>query len=122
MNPFSEDRWKKLERDGARVQRLLWASTSTKNPDYPDTFYVDGLIGEHTINTMPLPTMEAFIDHGTVRPTLVSGLDEAESVIRSLANLGISLDEITRTLEKEGVGSFAVSFEKLLKIISEKNL
>jgi len=117
---FSGDRWKNLEKRGARVQRVLWASTSTKNPAYPDTFYVDGLIGDHTINTMPLPTLEAFLDHGTVSPTLESDLDEAEAAVKSLPNLGISLDGITKTLEKEGVESFAASFEKLLEKISEK--
>jgi transaldolase len=117
---FSGDRWKGLEKSGARVQRLLWASTSTKNPAYPDTFYVDGLIGEHTVNTMPLPTMEAFIEHGTVSPTLESGIEEAEAAIRRLSEIGINLDDITRTLEKEGVESFAASYDKLLKKIDEK--
>jgi transaldolase len=117
---FSEDRWKSLAAQGAKVQRLLWGSTSTKNPNYPDTIYVDGLIGEHTVNTMPLPTLDAFIDHGTVASTLDAGLDEAKSQISKLSALGINLSAITLKLEEEGVNSFSKSFEKLLASIRDR--
>jgi transaldolase len=118
---FSSDRWKILAGQGARVQRLLWASTSTKNPNYPDTLYIDGLIGENTVNTMPLATLQAFLDHGKVAPALDSDLDEAMAGIDRLAGLGINLSDITAKLEGEGVSSFSQSFEKLLKCIQNKS-
>lgn len=105
---------------GAAVQRLLWASTSTKNPDYPDTLYVDELIGPDTVNTMPPATVDAFRDHGRVANTLEQDIDEAQQVLDNLAELHINLDEITEQLQVEGVAAFAKSFESLLSAIAVK--
>jgi transaldolase len=119
-NIFSGSRWKKLSDKGARVQRVLWASTSTKNPDYKDTLYVDELIGPDTVNTMPPSTLESFIDHGKVAETLMQGLDEARRHIAKLDELGIDLDDITRQLQIDGVVAFAKPFDALMKSIAEK--
>jgi transaldolase len=102
------------------VQRLLWASTSTKNPAYPDTLYVDELIGPHTVNTMPPQTVDAFRDHGRVAATLESGLDEAKAVLAELAALGVNMTEVTEQLQVEGVHSFASSFDALLSSLAER--
>jgi transaldolase/glucose-6-phosphate isomerase len=117
---FSGERWEKLVARGARVQRPLWASTSTKNPLYPDTLYVDALIGPDTVNTVPPATLYAFRDHGTVALTLEQGLDEAYDQIGRLADLGLDLDAITQQLQDDGVASFAQSFESLVGSITEK--
>jgi len=117
---FSGPRWEKLAAQGARVQRPLWASTGTKNPLYSDTLYVDHLIGPDTVNTVPPATLQAFLDHGTVAPTLEAGLDEARAHLARLAELGIDLDAITQQLQDEGVAAFAGSFEALLASIAEK--
>ena len=117
---FRGERWEKLSNRGAHLQRVLWASTSTKNPNYPDTLYVDNLIGPHTVNTLPPETIEAFIDHGTVALTLEKDLDEAREVLEKLADLGIDLDEVTDELLVEGVDKFAKPFDKLLQAIEEK--
>ncbi|NOY57925.1 MAG: bifunctional transaldolase/phosoglucose isomerase, partial [Calditrichaeota bacterium] len=117
---FSGPRWQKLAEAGARVQRPLWASTGTKNPLYPDTLYVDQLIGENTVNTVPPATLTAFRDHGTVAATLVQGMEEAKDRLIRLNDLGIDLDEITEKLQKDGVASFADSFDKLMKAIAGK--
>jgi transaldolase/glucose-6-phosphate isomerase len=117
---FSGARWERLVRKGARVQRVLWASTSTKNPLYPDTLYVDSLIGPHTVNTVPPATLNAFRDHGVVAPTLEAGLDEARARVARLADLGVDLDGITQRLQDEGVAKFARSFESLMATIAEK--
>lgn len=109
-----------LAAEGAAVQRLLWASTSTKNPNYPDTLYIDELIGPQTVNTMPPQTVEAFRDHGKVANTLESGLDEAQLVLDHLAELQIDLDEVTEELQRDGVAAFAKSFNSLLTTIEEK--
>jgi transaldolase len=114
------ERWKRLAEKGANVQRPLWASTGTKNPDYPDTLYVDNLIGPDCVNTMPNQTIEAFIDHGVVRRTVDSDLDEAREALARLADAGIVLDDVTRQLEIEGVKSFSESFDSLLQTIAEK--
>jgi transaldolase len=119
-NIFSGSRWRKLSDQGARVQRVLWASTSTKNPDYTDTLYVDELIGPDTVNTIPPSTLESFIDHGNVAETLMQGLDEARRHIAKLAELGIDLDAITRQLQIDGVTAFAKPFDALMKSIAEK--
>jgi transaldolase len=119
-NIFSGSRWKKLSDQGARVQRVLWASTSTKNPDYTDTLYVDELIGPDTVNTIPPSTLESFIDHGNVAETLMQGLDEARRHIAKLAELGIDLDAITRQLQIDGVVAFAKPFDALMESIAEK--
>lgn len=105
---------------GAHVQRPLWASTSTKNPAYRDVLYVEELIGPDTVNTMPLPTLEAFRDHGRVRDTLTEDLDGQRAVFARLAALGIEMEEVAQQLEDEGVKSFAASFEQLAKTIEER--
>jgi transaldolase len=117
---FHGEAFARLRAAGAPVQRLLWASTSTKNPDYSDTLYVDELIGPQTVNTMPPNTIDAFRDHGTVAPTLEQGLDEAQLVLDNLAELGIDLDEITEKLQVDGVAAFAKSFDALLASLDEK--
>jgi transaldolase / glucose-6-phosphate isomerase len=117
---FSGPRWRKLQDSGARVQRLLWASTSTKNPSYRDVLYVEELIGADTINTMPPETMDAFREHGSVRPSLEENIAAAENVLAMLAQYGISLDEVTTKLTAEGVQLFADSFDGLLGAIANK--
>ena len=117
---FSGSRWQKLADTGARVQRPLWASTGTKNPLYPDTLYIDQLIGENTVNTVPPATLTAFRDHGTVAATLQQGLNDAKKQLEQLKELGVDLDTITEKLQKDGVASFADSFDKLLKAIAGK--
>ena len=117
---FAGPRWEVLAEKGATPQRCLWASTSTKNPDYPDTLYVDGLIGPETVNTMPVETVDAFQDHGTVAETLTQGLDEARSLFDELARAGVDYDDVTDTLEREGVEKFSDSFEELLDGIRAK--
>jgi transaldolase len=113
-------RWGALRAKGAHVQRPLWASTSTKNPAYSDVLYVEELIGPETVNTMPLPTLEAFRDHGRVRDTLTEELDGQRAVFASLAAVGIDMEEVAQQLEDEGVKSFAASFEQLAKTIEER--
>ena len=117
---FSGPRWDALAAKGATPQRCLWASTSTKNPDYPDTLYVDELIGPATVNTMPLETIEAFQDHGTIADTLEAGLDEARELFAELERAGVDYDDVTDTLEREGVQKFSDSFEELLEGIKAK--
>jgi transaldolase/glucose-6-phosphate isomerase len=117
---FSTRRWENLKVKGARVQRPLWASTSTKNPDYPDTMYVDNLIGPDTVNTVPPATLEAFRDHGVAEVTITRGLEEAEEALKQLEAAGISMDVVTQELEEEGVKAFAEAFEQLLKTIDER--
>jgi transaldolase len=117
---FSGDRWRRLANRGARVQRLLWASTGTKNPTYSDTLYLDELIGQDTVNTVPPATLDAFLDHGTVAAPLGHGLDNARSQLKQLASLGIDLDAITQTLQDEGVAGFAKSFESLMAGVAAK--
>ncbi len=117
---FAGPRWDALAARGARVQRPLWASTSTKNPDYPDTLYVDELIGPDTVNTLPDNTLEAFNDHGTVARTVDVAVAEAKAVIDQLAALGIDMAEVTQQLEDEGVAAFEKSFDELLGVLSEK--
>ena len=117
---FTGPRWERLAAGGAHVQRPLWASTSTKNPAYSDVLYVEELIGPDTVNTMPESTLRAFADHGRVRPTLEEGLDEAQRVISSLADVGIDLDAVTAKLLEEGVESFSKDYDKLLEAIDAK--
>lgn len=111
---FSGERWNFLASKGARPQRCLWASTSTKNPAYPDILYVEDLIGPDTVNTMPEETILAFQDHGTVALTLEQGLNEARSLLDELAAAGVDYDDVTETLEREGVQKFDDSFAELL--------
>jgi transaldolase len=112
---FSGERWQELAAVGAKPQRCLWASTSTKNPAYRDVLYVEELIGPETVNTMPEETIRAFQDHGRVALTLERGLDEAERLLEQLAGVGIDYDDVTLTLEREGVEKFADSFAELLE-------
>lgn len=114
---FESERFRRLASKGARVQRPLWASTSTKNPAYPDTMYVDELIGPDTVNTVPPPTLDAFRDHGRAQSSLEDHLDEAKKVFSDLATLNISIDEITKQLEVEGVAAFTDAFNALLNTI-----
>lgn len=113
-------RWRAVAERGARYQRLLWASTSTKSPDYPDTMYVDELIGPHTVNTLPPDTLETFLNHGKAALTLTENVEEARSRIERLAGLGIDLAAVTDRLQEEGVDKFAKPFEKLLDSIAAK--
>jgi transaldolase/glucose-6-phosphate isomerase len=117
---FSSRRWEHLKIKGGRVQRPLWASTSTKNPAYPDTMYVDNLIGPDTVNTVPPSTLEAFRDHGVPEVTITRGLEEAQDALNQLEAMGISMDVVTQELEEEGVKAFADAFEQLLKTIDER--
>jgi transaldolase len=117
---FSGSRWEALETRGARLQRPLWASTSTKNPAYPDTLYVDNLIGPDTVDTLPDATIEAFRDHGTLAQTVDADVDEAEAVWSELANVGIDMDDVAAQLEREGVSSFQKSFDELLGALDTK--
>jgi transaldolase len=114
-------RWRGLEERGARVQRLLWASTSTKNPRYSDVYYVEPLVGAHTVNTMPNETIAAFADHGrVVKDAVESGVDEARQVLADLRKLGIDPDRVTDQLLREGVQKFIEPFDKLLGTLAEK--
>jgi transaldolase len=111
----------RLRELGAGPQRLLWASTSTKNPDYRDVLYVESLVGAETVNTIPPATWEAFRDHGRVEETLSAGADEAEQQLRALTELGIDLDAVTRRLGSEGVAAFARAFDNLLAALESKS-
>ncbi|GAA08490.1 bifunctional protein [transaldolase and glucose-6-phosphate isomerase] [Acetobacter tropicalis NBRC 101654] len=113
-------RWKTLEAAGAQPQRLLWASTGTKDKTYSDVLYVDSLIGPHTVNTLPPATMDAFRDHGTVKETLGTGIDAARHVLTEAERLGLNLDGVTRILVDEGVTSFAEAFDGLLGSVAAK--
>ena len=117
---FDGPRWEALARRGARVQRPLWASTSTKNPAYADTLYVDNLIGPDTINTLPDATIEAFTDHGTLARTVDRNVDEAHVTWKSLGNVGVDVDDVGAKLEREGVSSFQKSFDELLGALGTK--
>ena len=120
LDRFRGPRWDALAARGARVQRPLWASTSTKNPAYPDLLYVDTLIGPDTVNTMPDATVAAFLDHGTVARTVDVGVDDAKATLDQLAAVGVDLDDVARTLEEEGVASFMKSYDELLSSLRDK--
>jgi transaldolase len=120
LEVFSGPRWEYLAGKGATPQRVLWASTSTKNPAYRDTVYVEELIGADTVNTMPEETVEAFQDHGVAEARLEQGLDQAHEVFASLERAGVSYQEVTDTLEREGVDKFQGSFEELLEALAGK--
>jgi transaldolase len=117
---FSGSRWEALAAKGARVQRCLWASTSTKNPDYRDVVYVEQLIGPDTVDTMPDATIDAFLDHGKVERTLDRDVDTARKELQALENVGISMDEVTHQLQVDGVKSFTDSFNEMLETINSK--
>jgi transaldolase/glucose-6-phosphate isomerase len=116
----ASDRWQALAGEGARVQRMLWASTSTKNPLYDDVRYVEPLIGPDTVNTLPDSTIEAFADHGSVEDTVALDLEEAERVLEELARAGIDFDRVTWELENEGVQKFIDPFDKLMITIVDR--
>ena len=117
---FSGPRWEALAARGARVQRPLWASTSTKNPNYPDTLYVDTLIGPDTVNTMPDATLDDFDDHGLLARTVDADPAGAAAVLDAVAEVGVDLDEVTGVLEAEGVASFVKSFDELLAVLDTR--
>ncbi|HEU5066156.1 MAG TPA: transaldolase [Gaiellaceae bacterium] len=117
---FSGERWEALAAKGATPQWCLWASTSTKNPEYRDVLYVEDLIGPGTVNTMPRETIEAFQDHGEVALTLEEGIDEAKQVFEQVEAAGVDYDDVTETLEREGVQKFIDSFTELLEGIEAK--
>jgi transaldolase / glucose-6-phosphate isomerase len=116
---FGTDRWKKLVAKGAQTQRVLWASTSTKNPAYKDVLYVEDLIGKDTVNTIPPSTLDAFRDHGQVRETLTEDVDGAKKTMDSLAAVGISMKDVTDKLTDDGVKLFADAFDKLLEAVEK---
>lgn len=120
LKVFGTDVFKIFAAKGARVQRPLWASTGTKNPGLSDVLYIDQLIGKDTVNTIPPKTWAAFRDHGTLGDTLTKNIDEAQKTLADLKAAGIEIEEITRTLEKEGVDAFIQSFDTLLASIQEK--
>ncbi len=117
---FAGERWQALVEKGARVQRPLWASTSTKNPAYSDVLYVENLIGPHTVNTLPLKTIHATLDHANLARTIDADVAQARAQIEALAGLGIDLDKITADLQTAGVEAFARDFHKLLDAITKK--
>ena len=120
LETFSGPRWSTLAAKGARPQRCLWASTSTKNPAYRDVLYVEELIGPDTVNTMPAETIAAFQDHGVVADTLTHGVDEAHALFSELAAAGVDYDDVVDTLEREGIEKFSESFRTLRAGIDAK--
>ena len=120
LEVFSGRRWEALAAEGARPQRCLWASTSTKNPAYRDVLYVEELIGPDTVNTMPAETIASFQDHGEVADTLTEGVDEARALLEDLAAAGVDYDDVVDTLEQEGIDKFADSFRSLRAGIDTK--
>jgi transaldolase len=117
---FSGPRWAALEAEGAHPQRPLWASTSTKNPAYPDLLYVDDLIGPDTVNTMPDATIDAFLDHGAVARTIDSDVQGSRAELERLAAVGVDMDDVSRVLEEEGVSAFVKSYEELIQSLTDK--
>jgi transaldolase len=117
---FSGPRWSALASAGARVQRPLWASTSTKNPNYPDTLYVDTLIGPDTVNTMPENTLDAFDDHGVLARTVDADVEAARKILSEVGRVGVDLDDVSAVLEDQGVASFAKSFDELISSLETK--
>jgi len=119
---FSEQRWQKLAAAGAKTQRLLWASASTKNPNYKDTLYVEALVGRDTVDTMPPETMDAFRDHGKAVPDAIEqDIEGARAILAQLDRSGISLKALTEELTTEGVQQFADSFDKLFGAIARRH-
>lgn len=119
---FGGERFGRLSGHGAQPQRVLWASTSTKNPEYPDTKYVEPLIGPQTVNTLPVETLDAYRDHGTPASRLEQGLGEAEEVLRELSRLDIDLDAVTKQLEEEGIEKFNKPYDALMKTLMDKRV
>ncbi|HET6832306.1 MAG TPA: transaldolase [Acidimicrobiales bacterium] len=120
VETFRGPRWQALADRGARVQRPLWASTSTKNPEYPDALYVDTLIGPDTVNTMPEATLDAFEDHGTLARTVDADPEAAQRTLDAIEEAGVDLDEVSRVLEDQGVATFAKSFDELINALEAK--
>ena len=120
QDAFASARWLLLAERGATPQRLLWASTSVKDPAYPDTRYVEQLIGPETVDTMPEETLRAYQDHGRPAARLELDIDEARDVLAALERAGVDYDDVTATLEREGVEKFAASFDELLDGLCEK--
>lgn len=121
LEQFASSRFDALKKKGARLQRPLWASTSTKNPTYPDLLYVDTLIGANTVNTVPQQTLDAVKDHGKSEMTIEQGLDEALKVLDKLKSLGLSLDQATAEVEKEGVEAFSKSIHAVFGTVEERS-
>ncbi|MBA3578737.1 MAG: transaldolase [Gemmatimonadaceae bacterium] len=117
---FSGERWERLAAKGARLQRPLWASTGTKNPEYGDTIYVEELIGPNSVNTLPPATLDAFRDHGEVRQSITEGLDQAQLCLAELEAAGISMEEVTDKLLADGLASFQKSFDQLTAGLEKK--
>jgi len=117
---FGSDRFRKLQDNGARTQKLLWASTSTKNPAYSDTKYIEPLIGPDTINTLPIETLNAYREHGLPRLTLDENRDQAYRILQELPQAGINLDQITQDLEQQGVEKFRLALDRLMASLQEK--
>ena len=118
---FGGERFRKLAAQGARVQRLLWASTSAKNPDYSDVKYIEALIGPDTVDTIPMETLDAYRDHGKPKARLEQDVEEARSVLGRLHELGIDIDNVTRQLEDEGVEKFNQPFDKLMATLAQRS-
>ena len=118
---FSTDEWRALHKDGAHIQRILWGSTSTKNPEYSDIKYVTELIGQDSVNTVPPVTFEAFLDHGVVKEALTGRTEEAVKVLTQLQKAGIGIDDVCAKLLEDGVAAFEKSFDALLASIEEKS-
>jgi transaldolase len=117
---FKSERFKQLQARGAKVQRCLWASTSTKNPEYPDVMYVEDLIGPDTVNTLPKATLDAYADHGDPAERIEDGLDQAKALMGQLEEVGIDMQKVTDELIDEGVKSFEAAFDKMLDTIRQK--
>ena len=117
---FGGSRWRILEERGANRQRLLWASTSTKDPDYPDVLYPENLVGPETVDTMPKSTIKAVMDHAEIRPTLEEDVEEAKELLGRLREAGLDYEDVTDTLEQEGIQKFADPFHELLEEIENK--
>ena len=120
LERFSGARWEALEQKGARVQRPLWASTSTKNPEYDDLLYINSLIGDNSVNTMPDKTIDAFLDHGVVERTIDKDVEGAQAVLDGLAEAGVDMSDVSRQIEDEGVAAFAKSFDELIQVLNDK--
>jgi transaldolase len=122
LQVFRGQRWESLVADGAHIQKPLWASTSTKDPDYPDTMYVDALLAPHTVNTMPLETIDAYQDHGSDRPTIFGPEEMAAAriTLRELSDIGVDYDDVVQTLEDEGVEKFVTPWRELLENVESQ--
>jgi transaldolase len=120
VDRFAGERWDKLAAAGANRQRPLWASTSTKNPAYPDLLYVDTLMGPDTVNTLPDATIDAFLDHGVLSRTIDEGVEVAAAVLEEVERLGVDLSDVSQTLEDEGVAAFSKSYDELLQSLTDK--